>query len=120
MLSSVRTYIQEKLPKGISLRKGKDLYVKQSKTVDGKDKPFTLSKVIKLSIKSTQTEAEQKKEFEKALEEGLNVKRQMGSSLANKNFINNYQPNQLGVGTLESVFNNMKNLTWSGKQFGRD
>ena len=116
MLSSVRTYIQEKLPKGISLRKGKDLYVKQSKTVDGKDKPFTLSKVVKLGIKSTQTEAEQKKEFEIALEEALNVKRQMGSRLANKNFINNYQPQQLGVGTLESVFNNMKNLTWSGKQ----
>lgn len=116
MLSSVRTYIQEKLPKGISLRKGKDLYVKQSKTVDGKDKPFTLSKVVKLGIKSTQTEAEQKKEFEIALEEALNVKRQMTNKLANRRYIENYKPQQLGTGTLDSVFNRMKSYTWSGKQ----
>ena len=56
-------YIKDKLPRSITLRKNNNLYVKKSKIITPKEPPITLSKVIQVAIKSSQTEAEQKTEF---------------------------------------------------------
>ena len=99
-------YIKDKLPRSITLRKNNNLYVKKSKIITPKEPPITLSKVIQVAIKSSQTEAEQKTEFEKSLAEALAVKRQMELQLNDKNFIHKLLQNNTEP-TLTSVFKNL-------------
>ena len=99
-------YIKDKLPRSITLRKNNNLYVKKSKIITPKEPPITLSKVIQVPIKSSQTEAEQKTEFEKSLAEALAVKRQMELQLNDKNFIHKLLQNNTEP-TLTSVFKNL-------------
>ena len=99
-------YIKDKLPRSITLRKNNNLYVKKSKIITPKEPPITLSKVIQVAIKSSQTEAEQKTEFEKSLTEALAVKRQMELQLNDKNLIHKLLQNNTEP-TLTSVFKNL-------------
>ena len=99
-------YIKDKLPRSITLRKNNNLYVKKSKIITPKEPPITLSKVIQVAIKSSQTEAEQKTEFEKSLAEALAVKRQMELQLNDKNIIHKLLQNNTEP-TLTSVFKNL-------------
>ena len=107
MKSSLEKYIKDKLPRSITLRKNNNLYVKKSKVINPKEPPIVLTKVIQVAIKSSQTEAEQKTEFEKSLSEALTEKRQMELQLNDKNFIHKLLQNTTEP-TLASVFKNIK------------
>ena len=107
MKSSIEKYIKDKLPRSITLRKNNNLYVKKSKVINPKEPPIVLTKVIQVAIKSSQTEAEQKTEFEKSLSEALTEKRQMELQLNDKNFIHKLLQNTTEP-TLASVFKNIK------------
>lgn len=99
----VKTYIQQKVPSGITLHKNdKALYVKTSKTINGKAK--VLSKVVNIGLDQSMTEADMKDAFEKTLVIALNVKNQFNTQLDNPNFTSFHKPSAVGVGTLGSVF----------------
>ena len=99
----VKTYIQQKVPSGITLHKNdKALYVKTSKTINGSAK--VLSKVVNIGLDQSMTEADMKDAFEKTLAIALNVKNQFNTQLNNPNFTSFHKPTAVGVGTLGSVF----------------
>ncbi len=99
----VKTYIQQKCPQGITLFKNdKALYVKQAKMVNGKN--TVLTKVVKMGLVQSMTEAEMKQEFEDTLTIAVNVKKQFKQQLNNPNFTSFHKPKAVGVGTLGSVF----------------
>jgi len=107
----VKTYIQNSCPSGITLHKNdKSLYVKASKTVNGK--PTTLTKVINFGLTQGMSDAEIKEAFEATLVNALAVKRQFTQQLNNPNFTSFHKPEAVGVGTLGSVFDMMFQSQW--------
>lgn len=113
MKPAIKTYIQQMLPQGITLFRDKDLYVKRAKKVDGRDLPVTLTKVVKLNLSDNQSDAEQKKEFEKALQIALACKREMELKLTSKTFTSlDYKAQPLGTGLLQDTFDKMFQSTW--------
>ena len=108
--AEVKTYIQSNCPQGITLHRDKNLYVKQSKMVNGK--PTTLTKVINLGITKGMTDAEMKTAFEDTLVNALAVKRQFTEQLSNPNFTSFHKPKAVGTGTLGSVFDMMFQSQW--------
>jgi hypothetical protein len=69
----IKTYIQKSCPTGITLFRDKSLYVKVSKTVNGKEQ--SLTKVINMNLDSRMSDVQIKANFESALIDALNVKR---------------------------------------------
>ena len=108
---AVKTYIQQNCPQGITLhRNDKALYVKVTKTVNGK--PTTLSKVVNMGLANTMSDAEIKSAFEATLVTAIGVKRQFAEQINNPNFTSFHRPEAVGVGTLGSVFDMMFNTQW--------
>jgi len=108
--AEVKTYIQSNCPQGITLHRDKNLYVKQSKMINGKAQ--TLTKTINIGLEQNMSVAEMKEQFETILSEALNVKRQFAIQLSNPNFTSFHKPTAVGVGTMGSVFNMMFTKEW--------
>ena len=98
----IKTYIQKSCPTGITLFRDKSLYVKVSKTVNGKEQ--SLTKVINMNLDSRMSDVQIKANFESAWIDALNVKRSFTEQINNPNF-SFHKKQAVGVGTLGSVYN---------------
>lgn len=97
----IKTFIQKNCPTGITLFRDKALYVKVSKTVNGKEQ--SLTKVINLQLDGLMGDDDIKASFEDALVEALNVKRNFVKQINDPNF-SFHTKQAVGVGTLGSVY----------------
>ena len=109
----LKTYIQEKCPQGITLIKDTNLYVKVSKTINGK--PEDLTKSIRMGLAKSMNDAEVKEAFNATLSEALNIQRQFKEQINNPNFTSFRQVQAVGVGTLQGVFDMMFVSEWGQK-----
>ena len=90
MLSKqLKAQLRKELPSGITFRGDNALWVKRSKSYvkDGEKKERTLTKTIRLGVKSSMSDEEARKEFTKSLAEACKTKADMIDKLSNRLFL---------------------------------
>ena len=119
MNAKLKTRILDSLPKGISLKRDKSLWIKKSRKYshNGEVKEKVLTHTVNLGITSDMSDAKAMEQFETALGSALKVKTQMQEKLSNRIFLETPDVVKVvGVGTLKQIFEKLElKGTWKGK-----
>ena len=93
MNAKLKALIGDRLPKGISLKREKSLFIKKSKKYrhNGEEKEKTLTHTIHLGITSDMTDAKAREQFETQLASATTVRNQMVEKLASRKFLETEQ-----------------------------
>lgn len=114
MKTEIKTYIQQRCPKGVRLIRDTYLIVDASKKLmkDGVMTPVRLSKTVALNFEATDSDSKAKEKFELALQEAIRIKHQLHRGLVTTGFATTHKPKALGVGKLQEVFEDMYQNKW--------
>ncbi len=114
MLSKqLKAQLRKELPSGITFRGDNALWVKRSKSYvkDGEKKERTLTKTIRLGVKSSMSDEEARKEFTKSLAEACKTKADMIDKLSNRLFLEAEVDIKTIDATLQALFDELMATT---------